>query len=105
MRTLKQIIADITRDAPSARVMGGEHSYARIEIPGSGGAHATLYLGGPDESGTAATYHDADDKGRRVTFQRGGVREAEVIVAVANFLVLHEAIRDRRGRAEKEGNA
>lgn len=105
MRTLRQIIADITRDAPSARVMGGEHSYARIEIPGSGGAHATLYLGGPDESGTAATYHDADDKGRRVTFQRGSAREEEVIVAVANFLVLHEAIRDRRGRAEKEGNA
>lgn len=105
MRTLKQIIADITRDAPSARVMGGEHSYARIEIPGSGGAHATLYLGGPDESGTAATYHDADDKGRWVTFQRGSEREEEVIVAVANFLVLHEVIRDRRGRAEKEANA
>ena len=105
MRTLKQIIADITRDAPSARVMGGEHSYARIEIPGSGGAHATLYLGGPDESGTAATYHDADDKGGRVTFQRGSEREEEVIVAVANFLVLHEVIRDRRGRAEKEANA
>lgn len=63
MRTLKQIIAEITRDAPSARVMGGERSYARIEIPGSGGAHAILYPGGPDESGTAATYHDADDKG------------------------------------------
>lgn len=105
MRTLQQIIADITRDAPSARVMGGERSYARIEIPGSGGAHAILYLGGPDESGTAATYHDADDKGRKVTFQRGSVREEEVIVAVANFLVLHEMIRDRRGRAEKEGNA
>ena len=105
MRTLKQIIADITRDAPSARVMGGEHSYARIEILGSGGAHATLYLGGPDESGTAATYHDADDKGGRVTFQRGSEREEEVIVAVANFLVLHEVIRDRRGRAEKEANA
>ena len=105
MRTLKQIIADITGDAPSARVMGGEHSYARIEIPGSGGAHATLYLGGPDESGTAAMYHDADDKGRRVTFQRGSAREEEVVAAVANFLVLHEAIRDRRGRAEKEGNA
>lgn len=105
MRTIQQFIAEVTRDAPSARVMGGEHSYARIEIPGSGGAHATLYLGGPDESGTAATYHDADDKGRRVTFQRGSAREEEVIVAVANFLVLHEAIRDRRGRAEKEGNA
>lgn len=102
MRTLKQIIADITRDAPSARVMGGEHSYARIEIPGSGGAHATLYLGGPDESGTAATYHDADDKGRRVTFQRGSAREEEVIVAVADFLVLHEAIRDLR-ELRKEG--
>jgi hypothetical protein len=105
LRTIQQFIAEVTRDAPSARVMGGEHSYARIEIPGSGGAHATLYLGGPDESGTAATYHDADDKGRRVTFQRGSAREEEVIVAVANFLVLHEAIRDRRGRAEKEGNA
>lgn len=105
MRTLRQIIADITRDAPSARVIGGERSYARIEIPGSGGAHAILYLGGPDESGTAATYHDADDKGRKVAFQRGSVREEEVIVAVANFLVLHEMIRDRRGRAEKEGNA
>lgn len=105
MRTLKQIIAAVTRDTPSARVMGGEHSYARIEIPGSGGAHATLYLGGPDKSGTAATYHDADDKGRKVTFQRGSAREEEVIVAVANFLVLHEAIRDRREPAEKERNA
>lgn len=98
MRNLQQIIAEITRDTPSARVMGGERSYARIEIPGSGGAHAILYLGGPDESGTAATYHDADDKGRKVTFQRGSAREEEVIVAVANFLVLHEAIRDRKGR-------
>lgn len=98
MRTLKQIIADITRDAPSARVMGGERSYARIEIPGSGGAHATLYLAGPEEDSIAATYHDADDKGRRVTFKRGSAREEEVIVAVANFLVLHEAIRDRKGR-------
>lgn len=105
MRTLKQIIAEITRDTPSARVMGGERSYARIEIPGSGGAHATLYLAGPEEDSIAATYHDADDKGRRVTFQRGSEREEEVIVAVANFLVLHEVIRDRRGRAEKEANA
>lgn len=105
MRTLKQIIADITRDAPSARVMGGERSYARIEIPGSGGAHATLYLGGPDESCIAATYHDADDKGRRVAFKRGSAREAEVIVALANFLVLHEVIRDRRKRAEKKEGA
>lgn len=105
MRTIQQFIAEITRDAPSARVMGGERSYARIEIPGSGGAHAILYLGGPDESGTAATYHDADDKGRRVTFQRGSAREEEVIVAVANFLVLHEVIRDRRERAEKKEGA
>lgn len=103
MRTIQQIIADITRDAPSARVMSGECSYARIEIPGSGGAHATLYLGGPDENGTAATYHDADDKGRKVAFQRGSVREEEVIAALANFLVLHETIRDRRGRMKKEG--
>lgn len=105
MRTLKQIIAEITRDTPSARVMGGERSYARIEIPGSGGAHATLYLAGPEEDSIAATYHDADDKGRRVTFQHGSAREEEVIVALANFLVLHEMIRDRRERAEKKEGA
>ena len=29
----------------------------------------------------------------------------EVIVALANFLVLHETIRDRRELAEKERNA
>ena len=98
MRTIQQFIAEITRDAPSARVMGGERSYARIEIPGSGGAHATLYLGEPDENSTAATYHDADDKGRKVAFQRGSVREEEVIVALANFLVLHEAVRDRENK-------
>lgn len=103
MRTLKQIIAAVTRDTPSARVMGGERSYARIEIPGSGGAHATLYLAEPGEDSIAATYHDADDKGRRVTFQRGSAREEEVIVAVANFLVLHEAIRDRREQGKEEG--
>lgn len=101
MRTLKQIIAAVTRDTPSARVLGGESAYACVEIPGSGGAHATIYLPEAQDCGVAATYHDADDKGRRVTFQRGGVREEEVIVAVANFLVLHETIRDRRERAEK----
>lgn len=105
MRTIQQIITEITRDAPSARVMGGERSYARIEIPGSGGAHATLYLAGPEEDSIAATYHDPGDKGRQVTFQHGSEREEEVIVALANFLVLHEMIRDRRGRAEKEANA
>lgn len=105
MRTLQQIITEITRDTPSARVMGGERSYARIEIPGSGGAHATLYLAGPEEDSIAATYHDADDKGRWVTFQHGSVREEEVIVALANFLVLHETIRDRRERAEKKEGA
>lgn len=106
MRTIQQFIAEITRDAPSARVMGGERSYARIEIPGSGGAHATLYLGEPDENSIAATYPNADDKGRRVTFQRGSAREEEeVIVALANFLVLHETIRDRRERAEKKEGA
>jgi hypothetical protein len=105
MRTIQQFIAEVTRDVPSARVMGGERAYARIEIPGSGGAHATLYLAGPDEDSIAATYHDADDKGRRVAFKRGSVREEEVIVALANFLVLHEVIRDRREMAEKERNA
>jgi hypothetical protein len=96
LRTIQQFIAEVTRDAPSARVTGGKRSYANIEIPGSGGAHATLYLAGPEEDSIAATYHDADDKGRRVTFKRGGVREAEVVVALANFLVLHETIRDLR---------
>lgn len=102
MRTIQQFIAEITRDTPSARVMGGERSYARIEIPGSGGAHATLYLGGPDENSIAATYHDADDKGRKVTFQRGSAREDEVVVALANFLVLHEVVRDRKKKKNEE---
>ena len=105
MRTIKQFIAEITRDTPSARVMGGERSYASIKIPGSGGAHVTLYLAPPDKNSTAATYHDVDDKGRRVAFKRGSVREEEVVVALANFLVLHEVIRDRRERAEKKEGA
>lgn len=96
MRTIQQFIAEVTRDAPSARVTGGKRAYASIEIPGSGGAHATLYLAGPEEDSIAATYPDADDKGRRVTFRRGSARESEVIVAVANFLVLHETLRDLR---------
>lgn len=102
MRTLKQIIADITRDTPSARVLGGEDTYASVEIPGSGGAHATICLSRAQDCGVAATYHDADDKGRRVTFQRGSAREEEVIIAVANFLVLHETIRDHREKMKKE---
>ena len=105
MRTIQQFIAEVTRDAPSARVTGGQQTYALIEIPGSGGAHAVIYLAPVGEDSIAATYHDADDKGRRVTFKRGGVREAEVVVALANFLVLHETIRDRRELAEKERNA
>lgn len=105
MRTLKQIIADITRDAPSARVMGGERSYARIEIPGSGGAHVVIYLAPVGENSIASVYHDADDKGRKVTFQRGSAREEEVIVAVANFLVLHEVIRDRKNEEERRNRA
>ena len=28
MRTIQQIIAEITRDVPSARVMGGKRAYA-----------------------------------------------------------------------------
>ena len=105
MRTIQQFIAEITRDAPSARVMGGERSYARIEIPGSGGAHAVIYLAPVGENSIASVHHDADDKGRKGTFQRGSAREEEVIVAVANFLVLHEVIRDRRERAEKKEGA
>ena len=105
MRTLQQIITEITRDAPSARVMGGERAYAHVEIPGSGGAHAIIYLAPAGENSIATMHHDADDKGSRVTFQRGSEREDQVIVALANFLVLHETIRDRRERAQKGRNA
>lgn len=54
------------------------------------------------ENSIATMHHDADDKGSRVTFKRGSEREDQVIVALAGFLVLHETIRDRRERAEKE---
>ena len=104
MRTLQQFIAEITRDTPSARVMGGERSYARIEIPGSGGAHAVVYLAPLGENSIASVHHDADDKGRRVAFKRGSEREDQVIAALANFLILHETIRDLRER-RKEGRS
>ena len=100
MRTLQQIVAEITRAAPSARVTGGKRAYANIEIPGSGGAHAIIYLAPAGENSIATMHHDADDKGRRLTFQRGSEREDQVIVALANFLVLHEAVRDRENKEE-----
>lgn len=94
MRTIQQFIAEITRDAPSARVTGGRQTYALIEIPGSGGAHATLYLGGPDKGGTVATYHDADDKGANLTDFVGYVRREadralfrESVLVVAGLLM------------------
>ena len=100
MRTLQQIITEITRDTPSARVTGGQQTYALIEIPGCGGAHAIIYLAPAGENSIATMHHDADDKGSRVTFQRGSEREDQVIVALANFLVLHEAVRDRENKEE-----
>lgn len=100
MRTLQQIVAEITRDAPSARVTGGQQTYAHVEIPGTGGAHAIIYLAPAGENSIATMHHDADDKGSRVTFQRGSEREDQVIVALANFLVLHEAVRDRKNKEE-----
>lgn len=105
MRTLQQIVTEITRDAPSARVLGGQRYYACIDIPGTGGARAIIYLAPAGENSIATMHHDADDKGSRVTFQRGSEREDQVIVALANFLVLHEVIRDRRERAEKKEEA
>lgn len=60
---------------------------------------------GSGENSIASVHHDADDKGRRVIFKREGEREDQVIAALADFLVLHETIRDRRERAEKERNA
>lgn len=47
-------------------------------------------------------HHDASDKGSRITFQRGSEREDQMIEAPANFLVLHEAARDRRNRKERK---
>lgn len=105
MRTLQQIVADITKDVYSARVMGGERAYAHIEIPGSGGAHAIIYLAPVGENSLATMHHDPNDKGSRITFQRGSAREDQMIVAVANFLVLHEAVRDRREKMKKEEGA
>lgn len=105
MRTIQQFITEITRDTPSARVTGGQQTYALIEIPGSGGAHAVIYLAPVGENSIASVRHDADDKGWRVTFKRESEQEDQVIAALANFLVLHETIRDRRERAEKERNA
>lgn len=102
MRTIGQITAGITRDVPSARVSGGKHSYASIEVPGTGGVHVTLYLAWPTNKGSALLCPGPDDKGRRITFKRGGKQEDEMIAAAANFLVLHESIRDRRARKEKE---
>lgn len=102
MRTIQQIVAEITRDAPSTRVLSGERAYVRVEVPGSGGAHATLYLAGSDEDSLVMTYDGPEDKGRMVTFKRGSARESEVIVALANFLVLHESIRDRIQAMEEE---
>lgn len=96
MRTIQQVIAGITRDAPSARVLGGEHSYASVEVPGTGGAHVNLYLAGPDEISVALLCPGPDDKGRRITFKRGSEREGRMIAEAAEFLVLREAIRDKK---------
>ena len=105
MRTIKQIVAAVTRRTPSARVLGGERSYASVEIPGSGGAHADIYLAPVGEGSVAVMRHDPSDKGSKITFKRGSAREEKMIAALTNFLVLHETIRDRRERAEKERNA
>lgn len=102
MRTLQQVVAEITRDAPSARVTGGQQTYALIEIPGSGGAHAVVYLAPVGENSIASVHHDADDKGWRVAFKRGSEREDQVIAALANFLVLHEAVRERKKNEEEQ---
>lgn len=101
MRTLQQIVAEITRDAPSARVLGGVRSYACVEIPGSGGAHADIYLAPVVENSVVVMRRDPGDKGSRITFQRGSGREEKMIAAVSNFLVLHEAVRDRRNEEER----
>lgn len=105
MRTLQQIVAEITREAPSAWVMGGKRYYAHVEIPGSGGAHVIIYLAPEGENSIATMRRDQNDNGHRISFQRGSEREERMIETVSNFLVLHETIRDRRERAEKKEGA
>lgn len=100
MRTIQQIVAEVTRRTPSARVLGGERSYASVEIPGTGGAHADIYLAPAGEGSIAMMHHDANDKGNRITFRRGSEREEKMITAVSNFLALHEAVRDRKNEEE-----
>lgn len=105
MRTIQQIVAEVTMHAPSARVLGGARSYASVEIPGSGGAHADIYLAPVGESSIAVMRHDPNDKGSKITFQRGSEREERMIAAVSSFLVLHEAVRDRRNEEERRNRA
>lgn len=105
MRTIQQIVSEITEHAPSARVLGGARSYASVEIPGSGGAHVNIYLAPEGESSFVTMHHDPGDKGSRITFQRGSEREERMIAAVSNFLVLHEVVRDRRNEEERRNGA
>ena len=105
MRTIKQIVAAVTRRTPSARVLGGERSYASVEIPGSGGARADIYLAPVGEGSVAVMRHDPSDKGSKITFKRGSEREEKMIAALTNFLVLHEAVRDRRNEEERRNRA
>lgn len=105
MRTIQQIVAEVTKHAPSARVLGGQRSYASVEIPGSGGAHADIYLAPVGESSVAVMRHDPNDKGSKITFQRRSEREERMVAAVSNFLVLHEAVRDRRNEEERRNRA
>lgn len=102
MRTIQRIVAEITRDAPSARILGGKRAYASVEIPGSGGAHVAIYLAPAGENSIATMHHDSGDNGSRVTFQRGSEREDKMIRALANFLALHESVRDRKKKEEEE---
>lgn len=105
MRTIQQIVSGITKHAPSARVLGGARSYASVEIPGSGGAHANIYLAPVGENSVVVMRHDPGDKGSRISFRRGSEREEKMIAAVSNFLVLHEAVRDRRNEEERRNRA
>lgn len=105
MRTIQQIVSEITKRAPSARVLGGARSYASVEIPGSGGAHADIYLAPARENSVVMMRHDPSDKGSRISFQRGSEREERMIETVSNFLILHEAVRDRRNEEKRRNRA
>lgn len=86
MRTIQRILDEVTRDAPPVRVQAGRHTYATIEVPGTKGAHVTVYLGPMDEDGEVLLCYSASDPGHRIAFKRGSRREDRAVELTAEFL-------------------